>query len=195
MHQQEGVGTLTVEVEEETPLAKVARVLVRTLESAQEPEEKKEREANVVNISDSTVKALPKARGRKELGVIRQTLIEESLPLGNILLKDEDIEQLFPKAGVPPAGGLMKTPLVVCGPAPPSKPMSPPLAKRGGTSFLSLPLMSAKDDKKKKEEKENKGEGEKEKKKERKEGVSQVAPKTALGIEGQEAAWGRDYMK
>ncbi|PKA50052.1 hypothetical protein AXF42_Ash020837 [Apostasia shenzhenica] len=46
---------------------------------------------------------------------MRHTLAGESLDPERILLKDENIEQLFLKVGVPPAGGLTKTPLVICG--------------------------------------------------------------------------------
>ncbi|PKA55871.1 hypothetical protein AXF42_Ash018778 [Apostasia shenzhenica] len=102
-------------------------VLVRTLESAQEPE--REKEAEVVNISDFPTKAPPQIGGRKELSVARRMLAGEVLSPRKILLKDEDIEQLFPKVGVPPAGGLMKTPLVVCGLAPLDKPVLPPPPK------------------------------------------------------------------
>ncbi|PKA57526.1 hypothetical protein AXF42_Ash020770 [Apostasia shenzhenica] len=100
-----------------------------------------------------------------------------------MLLKDKDIGRLPPKVGATTVGGSLKTPLVVCGPAPLGKPASPLLAT-GWPSFPFLPSASAQnDEKKKKEEKEKKGKGEKEKK-ERKEEVSHAVLEAALSIEG-----------
>ncbi|PKA67194.1 hypothetical protein AXF42_Ash004686 [Apostasia shenzhenica] len=115
-------------------LSQVAGVLTQALESAQAP--KGEKTTEVVN-TDSPVKVPQKTEGRREVSVMHQTLAGVSLKPGKILLKDENIEQFLPMAGVTLVSGQTKMPLVVCGPAPLGRPVPPP-SKAERPSFPRL---------------------------------------------------------
>ncbi|PKA67158.1 hypothetical protein AXF42_Ash004650 [Apostasia shenzhenica] len=83
------------------------------------------------NVSDSPAKLPLKTAEQKELIVVDETPAGVRLEPGRIRLKDEDIERLFPKFGVPalsqvwgsPEGSVKKIPLVICGLAPLGKPV------------------------------------------------------------------------
>ncbi|PKA49963.1 Growth-regulating factor 1 [Apostasia shenzhenica] len=177
--QKEEAGAPVVDLEVEAPPAKVARVLVRTLESAQETAT--EEVTEVVNVFDSPVKLPLKTGERKELIVVGETPARKRLEPGKILLKDEDIERLFPKFGAPVEGSVKKTPLVICGPAPLGESVLLPI-KTKKPLFPRLLLTGLQNEEKDKEESSKMEEEIKEKKE-----APQVAPEAALGIEG---TWG-----
>ncbi|PKA52454.1 hypothetical protein AXF42_Ash020415 [Apostasia shenzhenica] len=188
--QKEEAGAPVVDLEAEAPSAKVARVLARTLESAQEPPAKEA--TKVVNISDSPVKLPLKTGDRRELSVVVQTPMGGRLEPGKILLKDEDVERFFSKVDAP-GQGLVKTTLVICSPTPLSESIPLP-SKVKRPSFPRLLPAVARNDEKKEEKggKGRKGEGSKmEEVTKKKEEVLRVAPEVALDI-GQEATWGID---
>ncbi|PKA65094.1 hypothetical protein AXF42_Ash013215 [Apostasia shenzhenica] len=140
--------------EEEVPVAKVAGVLTQVLESVQKAVDAAA--AEVVIVSDSPVKPSQKARELKEVALVGETATGEKLAPGKILLKEEEIERLFPRFVVF-EGGVRKLPLVVCRPPPLGVPLPAPEKKR--RPFLSLPPLGPLSEEKK-EEKGKKGEQE-----------------------------------
>ncbi|PKA53754.1 hypothetical protein AXF42_Ash021145 [Apostasia shenzhenica] len=178
--QEEEVGAAVINLEAEAPLVRVTTVLAQTLESVHEPAGVEA--TKVMNVSDSLVKLPPKARELKEVALVSKTTAGEKLVPRKILLKDEEIELLFPRFGAP---GEKKSSLMVCGPAPfviptPSEKKRKPLFP----SFLPANLRNN-------EEKEKKGRKEEGNKMEevikgKKDVPSQVAPESTLGIEGLE---------
>ncbi|PKA50428.1 hypothetical protein AXF42_Ash013517 [Apostasia shenzhenica] len=179
--QEEKTGTPAAVLLEEMPAAKVARVLARILESKEGPTNKEA--AKVVNIFNSPVKASLKTRGRRELSIVRQRLAGEKLVPGKILLKDEDVERIFPKVGAPPERRLTKKPLVICGLAPLGKPSPLPI-KTIKPSFSCFLPVGTQDGEKKEEKDRRKGGDKTEEGIKKKEGAPQVVLKAALGIEG-----------
>ncbi|PKA52933.1 hypothetical protein AXF42_Ash001914 [Apostasia shenzhenica] len=135
------------------PAAKVASVLTQVLESVQESVGTEAVE--VVLVSDSPVKLPQQARELKEVALMSETATREKLAPGKVFLKDEEVERLLPRFGVP-EGGLKKSPLLVCGPF--SLGVTVPASeKKRKPLLLALPPLNLLSDEEK-EEKDKKGE-------------------------------------
>ncbi|PKA55070.1 hypothetical protein AXF42_Ash003707 [Apostasia shenzhenica] len=128
--------------------AKVAGVLARALESMQELVGMGA--AEVVVVSDSL-------RELKEVALMSETATGEKLAPGKVMLKEEKIERLLPRFGIP-EGGVKKSPLMVCRPSSLGVPV-PASEKKRKPLLLSLPPLSPRSDEEK-EEKDKRGERE-----------------------------------
>ncbi|PKA64428.1 hypothetical protein AXF42_Ash007173 [Apostasia shenzhenica] len=146
----EEVGATIVVLEVEASSVRVAAVLAQTLESVQEPTSLEATE--VVDVYDSPVKSPLKPGERKEVILVGETAAEKKLVPGKILLKDEEIEQLLPRFGIPSAECMKKTPLKICGLAPFGTSI-PPSEKKRKSLFPSFFPVNLRND----EEKEEKG--------------------------------------
>ncbi|PKA55186.1 hypothetical protein AXF42_Ash003823 [Apostasia shenzhenica] len=129
-------GGVPMSLEAEAPTAKIAVALVQTLESLQGPTSAAAAEM-VVEVSNSPVKPPPKAKGLQEVVLVGETTVGEKLAPGKVLVKDEELERLLPKFGVPSVGNLEKGPLVICRPALGTLISVPEKKKK--PFFLSLP--------------------------------------------------------
>ncbi|PKA58042.1 hypothetical protein AXF42_Ash020804 [Apostasia shenzhenica] len=163
----------------EAPTARVAVALAQTLQLLQGPAGAEA--AEVVTVSDSPVKPPPKARGLQEVVLVGETAAGEKLAPGKVLVKDEELERLLPRFGVPSFENQEKGPTVICR----LGTLVPASEKKKKPFFLSLPPLDfeRKGEKGKKsteEEGSNLEEGTQGKKEE----ILVAASAGALGVEG-----------
>ncbi|PKA62838.1 hypothetical protein AXF42_Ash019421 [Apostasia shenzhenica] len=167
-------------LEAEAPTARVAVALAQTLELLQGLAGTEA--ADVVAVSDSPVKPPLKAKGLQEVVLVAETTAGEKLAPGKVLVKDEELERLLPRFGVPSLENQEKGPTVICRPA--LGTLVPAPEKKKKHFFLSLPPLDfeRKGEKSKKstEEGSDREEGTQGKKEE----TLVAAPAGALGIEG-----------